>query len=64
MTRETARSSVGNCLFVRIPERSGCVGSSLIPLVSLCPLLAISGHKLPLMTCGGDQVFNEKPGVS
>jgi len=46
MTRETARSSVGNCLFVRIPERSGCVGSSLIPLVSLCPLLAISGHNL------------------
>ena len=44
MTRETARSSVGNCLFVRIPERSGCVGSSLIPLVSLCPLLANSGH--------------------
>ncbi len=46
MTRETARSSVGNCLFVRIPERSGCVGSSLIPLVSLCPLLAKSGHKV------------------
>jgi len=46
MTRETARSSVGNCLFVRIPERSGCVGSSLIPLVSLCPLLAKSGHNI------------------